>query len=320
MRATLKKFVRVAMMAAALTAGMIGASCSNNGDKDTTPTDKYGTPYDRAIGNGNYILHNFMSDNDNIKLVTVVDDANHYLELGETYLNGLADDFSKSLNNRPTAKNYFNSIISAIKDNDYFHVTSNKTNNMDVAMNIISLAVTPVLTDILKNVKTEGERDAFYYGYRVLRNEAYKEGLGKSRQGTSSNNTLLEPYDEEKEALTALDSYDDVKQPAANINFTKAYQTNDFTAITDMVDDMLTIAANNMKTKQNIDVTTADLRSVVNFGLDFHTLRGMHNHMAFLSHNCTLLPERDVETMNNTLRDLWREEQLQAQQNQELGM
>ena len=318
MRATLKKFVRVAMMAAALTAGMIGASCSNNGDKDTTPTDKYGTPYDRAIGNGNYILHNFMSDNDNIKLATAVDDVNHYLALGEDYINGMLDGFSESLNSRPTAKNYFNDMIANILNvnNNKFHITSGSI-NMDAAMNNILRHTAPVLTNIINNIDSYGEKYAIYDCYRALKNEAYKEGLGKSRQNT--NNTLMEEYENEKQYMIEVDEFIDETPMLAenNIKFAEVYRTNNFTPITNVLDEMLATAANNMKTNQNIDVTVADLRQIANLNFAVSSLRGMHNYTQNLvghQNNCISFPAQDIEAISNAQYGTAKN------QNQELGM
>lgn len=317
MRATLKKFVRVAMMAAALTAGMIGASCANNGDKDTTPTDKYGTPYDKPIGNGNYILHNFMSDNDNIHLATAVDDVNHYLELGEDYINGMLDGFSESLNSRPTAKNYFNDMITNIQNvnNNKFHITSGSI-NMDAAMNNILRHTAPVLTNIINNVNSYGEKYAIYDCYHALRNEAYKEGLGKSRQDT--NNTLLEEYEKGKQFLLGEDEVDDLPLlKENNVNFAEAYRINDFTAITNLLDKLLGAAASSMKTNQGIDITTADLRQIANLNFAVNSLRGMHNYTQNLvghQTNCVSFPEHDLDAIYNAKYGTAKK------QNQELGM
>ena len=309
------------MMAAALTAGMIGASCSNNGDKDTAPTDKYGTPYDRAIGNGNYILHNFISDNDNIKRDTAVDDVNHYLELGEDYINGMLDGFSKSLNSRPTAKNYFNDMITNIQNanNDKFHITSGSI-NMDAAMNNILRHTAPALADITKNVNSYEQQDALQVCYRTLRNEAHKEGLGKSRNDV--NNTLLEPYEEEKESIMVTDSFDDMPiLKENNVNFTEAYRTNDFTAITNLLDKLFATAAGNMSTKKGIDVTAADLRQIANLNFAVSSLRGMHDYTQNLvghQKNCVAAPYQDIEAIYNaSYGELATQYQSQGQ---ELGM
>ena len=334
MRATLKKFVRVAMMAAALTAGnVMGMGCStdggntidddqtttnpgdtgdkdkdntnpgdNTGDKDTTPNDKYGTPYDKAIGNGNYILHNFISDNDNIKRDTAVEDVNHYLELGEDYINGMLDGFSESLNSRPTAKNYFNDMITNIQNdnNNKFHITSGSI-NMDAAMNNILRHTAPVLTDIINNVNTIGEKYAIYDCYKALKNEAYKEGLGSARK--DANSTLMEEYENEKQYMIGEDEFDDIEL-LNNISFAEAYRTNNFTPITDLLDELLTTSANSMKTNQGIDITTADLRQIINLNFAISSLRGMHNYTQNLvghQNNCVSFPYRDVEAMYNAM-------------------
>ena len=296
---------------------MIGASCSNNGDKDTTPTDKYGTPYDRAIGNGNYILHNFMSDNDNIHLATAVDDVNHYLALGEDYINGMLDGFSESLNSRPTAKNYFNDMITNIQNenNNKFHITSGSI-NMDAAMNNILRNTTPVLTNIINNVNSAEEKYAIYDCYRVLKYEAYKEGLGKSRQ--DANNTLLEPYEEAKTSTMLSDNFDDMPiYKENNVNFTQAYRTNDFTAITNLLDKLFDTAADNMKNNQNIAVTGDDLRQIANLNFAVSSLRGMHNYTQNLvghQNNCISFPVQDIEAISNAQYGTAKN------QNQELGM
>ena len=72
-------------------------------------------PYDKAIGNGNYILHNFIGENDKLTAENIVDGTNHYLGKAETYLKGLASKWNESMKDRPAAQNYFANLITGYR-------------------------------------------------------------------------------------------------------------------------------------------------------------------------------------------------------------
>ena len=140
-----------------------------------------GEPYDKAIGNGNYILHNFIGENDKLTAENIVDGTNHYLGKAETYLKDLASNWNESMKDRPAAQNYFADLITAVQNDNSFN-----TAGFDEAVSIISANAKPYFVDIVKNLDDIGYQNAFYYCYRILANESYKEGLGSYRQYSSS--------------------------------------------------------------------------------------------------------------------------------------
>lgn len=278
----MKKCIKIGLLSAILTAGIVVAvSCS--ADDDDTQDNKYGTPYDRAIGNGNYILHNFISDNDNISRETAVDDTNHYLGLAKTYLQNKVNAFDKSLNNRASAKQYFSDFIQGLNNSNYYNYFNANGTNFDHACNDITLQTEQYVADIVKNLDDVQERLAFDVVYRIMSNEAVKEGYGKQRTATVYENN----YKEGKEYALMLASGTPM---LADYNLEQDYNNN-FIATTDLTDQLLTTAANNISNRKGIDVRAEDLRQIVNFNLAARSLAAPHNiTQALLNHkdNCVM--------------------------------
>ena len=312
-----KQGIKIGILGTALAAGAVmGTGCEmpNGGN---TNTNKYGTPYDKEIGNG-YILHNFISDDDNFDLSTYVDDVQHYLALGETYIKGNVDKFNQSLNGR-TAQNYFAEFVNTMKNNDNFKLNSVNPGDytIDLGVNTISFASEPIFQDIVQNIDGIPNREAFYCIYRLLANEAYKEGLGSYRQYSS---TQMNEYEYEKDFINllwgAVETEDDAFK---SIDLNEVYNTNNFSPITQFSDRLLEEAANSINQKQGYDITAADLRAVVNLNLTSHALRGMHARVRNnLKHNnCVILGNYVANAMDKVM---YNTNTLSTQQDQELGL
>ena len=150
-------------------------------------------PYDKAIGNGNYILHNFIGENDKLTAENIVDGTNHYLGKAETYVKGLASNWNESMKDRPAAQNYFANLITAVQNDNSFN-----TYGFDEAVGIMSANAETYFADVVKNLDSTKQRRAFYYCYRIFENESFKEGLGSYRQYSSPQ---MDAYNEEKESI-----------------------------------------------------------------------------------------------------------------------
>ena len=270
MRITFKKIVKIGMTAAALAVGLISASCANNDDQGNNK--KYGTPYDRAIGNGNYILHNFISNEDSISRDTVGDDLNHYLGLAKNYMKDKLNAFDKSLNNRESAKQYFSDFIQVLNNDKYYNYYTVYTNNpgdhdCDRAIGFITIESEQYFEDIIRNLNNIEERYAFYIAYRMMANEATHEGQGKWRTATVYQNG----YEEEKAELSIYTNGDFLADYHLDQDF-----DNNYINATNVTDQMLTTAAANIFARQGVDVRAEDLRQIINLNLAAHSLGTAH--------------------------------------------
>ena len=306
----MKKCIKIGLLSAILTAGIVVAvSCSS--DDDDTQDNKYGTPYDRTIGNGNYILHNFASNNDNISRETAADDLNHYLGLAKTYLQNKLNAFNKSLNNRESAKQYFSDFIQELDNNTYYNFFNATGTNLDHAANEITLYSKQYLADIVQNMDNIDQREAFSVLYEIMASEAYYEGLGSSRTASAYQNG----YEEAKTNASRHASYTNL---LANMDVEQEYTTNNFQNVTNLTDELLTASANNISNRQGVDVRAEDLRQIVNFNLAANSLSAIHTiTAALLNHknNC-VMSLTDESTINDNLYT----NMYTMSNNQEMGM
>ena len=133
------------------------SSCDNTSYTDASGNnedDSYCQPYDVTLGNGNYFAHCFEGDGTSTKHDTVAKDMNYYLGKGETYVMGLVDNFSESLQDRPTAQAYFNSFISAQKSNKFQRLNENGINpyGFDKTINGIGVPCESIFENIIRNI------------------------------------------------------------------------------------------------------------------------------------------------------------------------
>ena len=280
----LKKGVQIGVLATALTAGtVLGAGCAQDegGTKDNeqiigggnTNNATSAEPYDRTIGNGNYVLHNFISDNFATNGYTE-GSTEKYLDKGKNYIKGLMTKLNTSLNGRPAAQNYLGAYNEFNNNmNDYIYLRGTDVGNvMDVLTAVTSGLGSNVLQDMIKNLDTPSERGGLYYSYRILANESYKEGLGSNR---NYSNAFMDKYEQEKDSVTWL-AVDNAQ--FANIDFDKEYGSNNFRGITNIMDQMINKAVTNMNNRKGLDLRASDLRQVVNMTLATHSLKAMHDN------------------------------------------
>lgn len=251
-------------------------------------------PYDKAIGNGNYILHNFIGENDKLTAENIVDGTNHYLGKAETYLKDLATNWNESMKDRPAAQNYFANLITAVHNNNSFN-----TWGFDEAVSIMSANAKTYFADIIKNLDNEDDRYAFYTAYRILANESYKEGLGSYRQYSSSQ---MDKYEEEKATLTDA--------------FYSEYGKDNFVEPTEIMDAVLDNAVTNMNNNgQGVNIKVEDLRQLINLSITTNSLAAMHDVTKYnLQHNqCSMSLGINV-AISNAITET------QQSQSQEMGL
>ena len=313
----LKKGAQIGVLATALTAGtMLGAGCAQDegstkdneqiigGNTDNTTNAK---PYDVKIGNGNYTLHNFFGDS----FVTNGDAegaANKYIDQGKKYIIDAANGLYTSLNGRPAAQNYLGAY-NEFKNHldDYLYLSGNTPGNvMDMMMGVLSGTTGAVLSDMIKNLDTPSERGGLYSSYRILANEAYKEGLGANR---NYSNTFMTKYEQEKENIIWL--AEDNAQ-FANIDFNKEYGSNNFRGITNIMDQMVNKAVTNMNSRKGLNLRANDVRQVINLSLSAYSLRSMHDiSKNLVNHKSCVSGVSVIEDMKKAA-----DEALAAEQNQ----
>lgn len=303
-----KKFSKGFILGAAAMATVMGASCSQPAGSSINPVpyaqptpnpnpdnpngneqeDKYaeygGKPYDVTIGNGKYNLHTFMGKD------TYFDDqeeVDFYNSEAVTYVKDLKNKFIESLNDRPAAQAYFNEKL-----NDFQYITHYKGGDLDHNVNIVSRGTAPILSEIVKNMGNISCARAFEGCYRVIANEACKAGAGSQFDGSDS----MVRYNEEKKSVFMLANANS-QFKNHNINLQQAYDTNDFTAVTNFMDSYL----NSVIDKIGHGVTVDDLRQVINIAITTESLGAMHDRTKYILNHTSSDCVMDLNLIKNTI-------------------
>lgn len=315
----MKKGVKVGVFGTALMAGTATfTGCQNPSGPQIPGTgiptlgypgnDYYGTPCDKTLGNGNYVLHNFIGEESNVlRANQMAKDVNYYLGNGETYVMGLVDKFSESLQDRPTAQAYFNSFISAEKSNNFQRLNENGTNpySFDKTINGIGVPCEPIFEDIIRNIDNNRERHLFIRCYETLTNESFKYGLGAGRYGSSSQ---MDSYQATREDIDDAWKTGVINNP---FDLNDDIDNQNCRQVTNEIDTLLTQVANNM----NNGISANDLRQVINISTTANSLFAMHSRSAsaleHTSDSCgitiSILPR-----MRNVAREMYQAEQAQG--------
>ena len=320
LKKVIKKGVKVGVLGAGLAAStMLFNSCSNpNGPQSPeqpgyeipgNPEDKnYCQPYDVVMGNGNYVIHCFEGDATSSAYATMAEDMNYYLGKGETYVKGLVDDFSTSLQGRPGAQAYFDEFITEQKNNEferlgYFPNKNNHNSNpngIDVTVNWISRNSEPIFEDIIRNIDTNRDRCLFIVCYRTLSNEAYKYGLGKFK---NDNNKQMRKYQSIREDINYDWSSPTINNP---FDINNDIDQNKCLQITQAMDGIL----NQVVNKMNNGVTVKDLQHVINISSTANSLTAMENLTAHaLNHDSCGIDLGIVSAMNQIADEMFEQEQ-----------
>lgn len=320
LKKVIKKGVKVGVLGAGLAAStMLFNSCSNpNGPQNPeqpgyeipkNPEDKnYCQPYDVVMGNGNYVIHCFEGDATSSAYATMAEDMNYYLGKGETYVKGLVDDFSTSLQGRPDAQAYFNEFITEQKNNEferlgYFPNRNNPNSNphgFDVTVNWISLYSEPIFEDIIRNIDNNRDRCLFLRCYHALSMEAYKYGLGKYK---NDNNNQMRYYNSEREEINESWTASTINNP---FDINQDIDQNKCLKITQTMDNLLEQAVNNM----DDGVTVKDLQHVINISTTANSLAAMDDLSAHaLDHDSCSINLGIVSAMYEIAEEMFEQEQ-----------
>ncbi len=257
---------------------LTGCPQPNNG-VEPTPTPTPGVELDErantTIGNGNYVMHNYMSHTygapvdaeNNVDLVDI------YLQRAEAYNKGLLDDFANSLKGRPDAQAYFNGFINEQKRIDY---EQGVNIGFDGVINRINRFCKPIFEDMTRSLTETVDQFHLFCYYEALSNEVYKNGLGSDFGARSTNYNPQEDYEFNKSYL--MSTWENVHsgmQFDRPFDFQDDYENNNCRQITNGLDQLLNKAAANMGN----GITGADLRKVVKYSLNgIDGLDAMHDY------------------------------------------
>lgn len=268
---------------------------------------RYGTPCDKTMGNGNYVIHNFIGEKDNFASAnTIGKDMNYYLGKGETYVMDLVDKFSKSLQDRPAAQAYFQEFINVQKANEFQTLRETMSNpyGFDSTINGISNASEPVFENIIRNIDNNRDRHLFIRCYQALSNEAYKYGLGTWRNGSSNE---MDYYNDIREEINVAWTAGTINNP---FDINHDIDNQNCQQITNEMDSILNHTANNIGN----DVTANDLRQVINIANTAYSLTAVENIVApAMEHTGCAIDLGIVSAMRDVAREMYQAEKKQTQ-------
>lgn len=285
------------------------SSYTNDYDDKENDTSCYGTPCDKTLGNGNYVLHNFIGEEtDSINVDnSMAKSLNYYLGKGETYVMGLVDKFSGSLQDRPTAQAYFNEFINAQKANEFQRLNENGKNpySFDDTISGISVPCEPIFENMIRNIDTNRDRAMFLRCYQTITNEAFKYGLGTSRNGS---NKQMDHYEDVREDIEFAWTSKTINNP---FDINDDIDNQNCQQITNELDSLLKQAANNIGN----DVTANDLRQVINISTTANSLNAMHSRSASaLKHTSCGVRLNLVDKMYDIANEMYQAERQQTQE------
>lgn len=314
LKKVIKKGVKVGVLGAGLAAStMLFNSCANpNGPQNPgqpgyeIPENKqYGTPSTQVMGNGNYTVHSFFGEgNGNFNVDTMAKDVNHYLGKGETYVKGLVNDFSTSLQGRSDAQTYFNEFITEQNNNEFKRLSQYANNSnpygIDVTVNWISRNSEPIFEDIIRNIDNNRDRCLFLRCYHALSMEAYKYGLGKFK---NDNNNQMRLYNSEREEINESWTASTIGNP---FDIDQDIDQNKCLEITQTMDGIL----NQVVNKMNNGVTVKDLQHVINISTTAYSMCAMEDLTAHaLNHNTCNINLGIVSAMYEIAEEMFEQEQ-----------
>lgn len=315
----LKKGVQIGALGAILGAGTLMTGCPlTTGPGTIDPIEiedpKYSSykPYDKALGNGNYVAHNFLGDydfglhDDFIPSERLEKDGNHYLGLGKTYIENQVKDFQKSLKGRPGAQEYFSSINDISQAGQYMQIGDDadpKGFNIDYAGNKIVDSTRDYFVDIINNLDNNVDRNTFTICYKALTAESYYVGQGKEMFNRMDNRLKsIENLSEDWRRYNTSHAF----------NIEQDVQENNCLEITETIDNLLGKVVKNINEKQGLDLTLSDYQRVVNFSVLANSLGGIDDTINTTLHSKhpQLCQSHNyiVQTMKDLTGELYRRE------------
>lgn len=236
----------------------------NNNNNNNNNNDKnYAQPYDRNLSNG-YVIHNFIGQGTAFPKETVETDTNYYLGKAETYIKGMVSDLNTSVKGRNTAtQNYFKKFINGLSNNNNYKVGTYSFDDA-VVTNIFNSEY--ILEDIVSNLDHVEQGCAFQYGFKLLANEAFKENDNFGVYNAEYNN-------DQETAITMLN----LLEMNNGQTFDSDKNSSTYPKTTQLVNNMLDVAAGNMNARNGYDLTASDLRQALNIIMTNNSLYAVHD-------------------------------------------
>lgn len=285
----IKKAVSVIGLATGLGIGtMMYTGCQQPTEPTPTGIEQEITDnYTTTLGNGNYVMHNFMFDNNAAGTSAKVDT---WLAKAETYMKGLSNGFSDDFKNS-TNTNYKN-LITKLNDSETYEQST--MSGFDPVINIINNNCKPIFEEIISHVDdaTAADQCRFIVYYKSLSNEAYKYGFGKYFDGIKNYQEPQElEYESQKESIISY--WTDINQSISETPFDIAYDIETgCTQITEQMDKLFTKHA----IAEKMGIAKTDLRKLINLSLNISSLTAMHDETS-----TTLSTHDSCATSGNTL-------------------
>lgn len=248
-------------------------------------------PYDKTIANGTYHFHNFLGQKPDIIPSTATQDINNYLDLGTLYIQDKFDDFNQSIAGRPGLVRYF-TPVKFNPDERYYHYPYHNTPSakFDRYINQIASACEIPMTDMVRSLRTDEQKEALILCIRAMNLAAYREGLGEKRDG---NNRMVNKYNQELSSVLAfwlnnsfLNSFDVVHD----------IENNKCRRVTDKLYTLLCYAKENMRGSNSQilgELKLVDVQKIVDIVLLIPALEAAHDTTAEMLNEqyCTMNPQ-----------------------------
>ena len=319
----MKKGVKIGVMGTALTAStMMFTGCPNpNGPQNPDYPDKpgiekpnpgdeqdeYGIPSDKTIGNGNYIIHSFIGEeNSHLRAGQIAKDVNHYLGKGETYVKGLVNQFSNSLKDRPAAEAYFAQFINEEQNNEFQRMNealNESTYSFDKTIKGVAQPSVYIFENIIRNIDNNRDRHLFRRGYETLSNEAFGYGLSHYKNVPCSQK---DKYENVREDINNAWTTGVINNP---FDLNQDIDQQNCQQITNEMDKILA----RVVTSMGNGVTVRDLQQVINIAMTANSLAAMHDLSASaLKHTSCSAEINPVKAMQEVAREMYQAEQQQG--------
>lgn len=274
----IKKGAQIGVLGATLAAGsLLGCTQSssvNDSQTDTSIVDKLNLPAPYTQNVGGYTL--YAAEPYEFYAITKEDGrkaTDYYIDQAGTYTKNLANNFENSLANRPNDRDYFATLLNAVKYDQTYNA-----NNIDDLIRNNPAKFQRYFSDIVKALPIRVKRGAFLDSYTTMTDEAYLAGHRSDRGDRISN-----CYNNHKK--DHLDYWNANSYFNEHADLPNAYATNDFTAVVNMMDALIREALPTLNARNNTTVTIQDMRQMINLAFADFALGSLHdNSLGMLGH------------------------------------
>lgn len=283
----IKKTFQIGVLATALsTTNSTLISCTQPNNQEIVIPNQEQTqdivsqPYNKRIGNGNYIIHNFIGKKPAIDHFTAYTDIQNYYDMGEKYIETTYHKFHQTYSNRSSVANFFRGFtLRKFKVND---VKITKGAIFDRMHEQIEMPCAYALADIVRHLDKATDREAFMLCFATLANEGYREGLSENRNENHCLRAMNKYYAERNRIQNAWYRNERLK----STNYAQDVDDRNCQRTTSQMDALLDLASHKMYSESNIDVYISDLRNLINIALLTYSWEAMDNYTAKeLKHN-----------------------------------